>query len=185
VTFGALGSAGYPDRPASSRLDLVEGARSLLVLGPDEEPGTWADAGGTVHVLRLRGGWTRKNPPNTVERSLVLLGSTADSERAGDVAAVVQRLGVPRVIGRGATGILAAYGVLLSGVDAEIVVVEPPVSHREGPHLLNVMRVWDIPDALGALAPRRLTLVGARDPAFERTAEIYRRAGAADRLVSR
>ena len=68
-------------------------------------------------------------------------------------------------------------------MNAHVVVVDPPASHRDGPHFLNVMRVWDIPEALGALAPRRLTLVGAKDPAFERTAEIYRRAGAADRLT--
>jgi hypothetical protein len=45
-----------------------------------------------------------------------------------------------------------------------------------------VLRVLDIPDALGLLAPRRLTLVNAKDKAFDRTAEIYRLAGAADRL---
>jgi hypothetical protein len=52
----------------------------------------------------------------------------------------------------------------------------------EGPHFLGVMRVLDIPEALGLLAPTPLTIVGGEDPAFDRTAEIYRRAGAADKL---
>ena len=51
-----------------------------------------------------------------------------------------------------------------------------------GPPLLNVLRVLDVPDALGCLAPRRLVLVGAEAPAFDRTAALYRLAGAADRL---
>jgi len=37
--------------------------------------------------------------------------------------------------------------------------------------------VLDIPEALGMLAPRPLTLVNASDPAFERTKAIYSRAG--------
>jgi hypothetical protein len=43
--------------------------------------------------------------------------------------------------------------------------------------------VLDIPEALGLLAPRKLTLIGANDPAFDRTAEIYKLAGADDSLT--
>ncbi len=54
----------------------------------------------------------------------------------------------------------------------------------EGPYFLNVLRAGDIPEALGLLAPNvKLTLIGARDPAFDRTAAIYKAAGAADKLV--
>ena len=67
--------------------------------------------------------------------------------------------------------------------------VNPPPSHRPtgegveyGPPLLNVLRVLDIPEALGCLAPRKLTLVGAKDSAFDRTAALYRLAGTAERL---
>src|SRR5262249_38210682 len=64
----------------------------------------------------------------------------------------------------------------------EVVIIDPPKSHREGPTFLNVMRILDIPDALGLLAPRPLTLINAKDIAFDRTVEIYRLAGAADKL---
>ncbi len=54
----------------------------------------------------------------------------------------------------------------------------------EGPYFLNVLRVCDIPEALGLLAPHvKLTLIGGRDPAFDRTAAIYKAAGAADKFV--
>jgi hypothetical protein len=51
-----------------------------------------------------------------------------------------------------------------------------------GPPLLNVLRVLDVPEALGCLAPRRLVLIDARDAAFDRTADLSRLAGASDHL---
>jgi hypothetical protein len=87
-----------------------------------------------------------------------------------------------RVIGEsGQPGILVAYAALVDPTIDEIVVINPPTSHRDGPHFLGVLRILDIPDALGLLAPRPLTIYGD-DPAFDRTAEIYRLAGAADKL---
>jgi hypothetical protein len=54
-----------------------------------------------------------------------------------------------------------------------VVIIDPPKSHKEGPYFLNVLRVLDIPEALGLLVPDvKLTLINARDPAFDRTAEI-------------
>ncbi len=133
----------------------------------------------------LRGGWTSKNPPNTIERDFPLLGATADSDRVQHLVHedVVM---VPTLVGRGPEGILAAYAALLSGGrGGELVLIDPPASHRVGPQFLNVLRVLDIPEALGCLAPRKLVLINAKDPAFDRTVEIYRRAGAADKIERR
>jgi dienelactone hydrolase len=126
--------------------------------------------------------WTRKNPPNTVERSLVLLGQTVDAGRVRDVVGVLRgQSGPVTLVGTGPAGILAAYAALFAPEKVEAVVIaDPPVSHREGPHFLNVLRVLDIPEALGLLAPDiKLTLVGktAKEPAFDRTAAIYKAAG--------
>jgi hypothetical protein len=155
-----------------------------------------------VIVVSLRGGdalrsnertaptnWARKSPPNYVERSFALLGSTVDTGRVRDIAATARWLDDVykgkyqwRVIGRDQAGVLAAYAALFEPSIQEVVLVDPPASHRDGPIFLNVLRVLDVPEALGLLAPRRLTLVNARDKAFDRTAQIYKRAGAADRL---
>jgi hypothetical protein len=98
------------------------------------------------------------------------------------------------VAGRWRAGILGAYAALYQPAIEAIVAVDPPPSllpqtpeaktpeEKYGPPLLNVLRVLDIPEALGCLAPRRLTLVGAKDIAFERTAALYRAAGKADLL---
>jgi cephalosporin-C deacetylase-like acetyl esterase len=131
--------------------------------------------------------WSHKSPPNFVERSLALLGRTADQGRVWDVAAYARRLSENsekpvRVVGEGQAGILGAYAALFEPSITEVVIVDPPVSHRDGPIFLNVLRVCDIPDALGMLAPRPLTLVNAKDMAFDRTAQIYKLAGAEDKL---
>ncbi|HSQ55009.1 MAG TPA: hypothetical protein VLM40_04615, partial [Gemmata sp.] len=134
--------------------------------------------------------WPRKNPPNTVERSLALVGQTADSGRVRDVAAMLSKDRVSytkqRLVARGQASIIAAYAALfVPGAVDEVVIADPPLSHRDGPHFLNVLRVLDIPEALGLLAPGvKLTLVGknAKDKAFDRTAAIYKAAGVAEKF---
>jgi hypothetical protein len=173
---------------------------TLLVLNPEDGVGQelprWGEAFAPVsvsHFLDPRGvrwTWTKKSPPNYVERAHALLGRTVDQGRVWDIAAAVRFLDNTskskrpwRVIGRGQSGVLAAYAALLEPTIKEVVVIDPPTSHREGPIFLNILRVLDVPDALGLLAPMPLTLVNAKDPAFDRVAEIYKRAGAADKLV--
>jgi dienelactone hydrolase len=184
-------------------LNYDDDAESLLVvvLNPDEDAGKaeefWRkrlEYSGYISAVHPRGGgrlkWTVRNPPNTVERSLVLLGQSVDSGRVRDVIAMYEPIAghnrKVRLAGRGTAGVIAAYAALLaSGKFAGVVISDPPTSHRDGPHFLNVMRVLDIPEALGLLAPDvKLTLVGknAKDKAFDRTAAIYAAAGAKDKF---
>jgi hypothetical protein len=86
------------------------------------------------------------------------------------------------VAGKGRAGVLAAYAGLFEPAVGGVIAVEPPASHRDGPIFLGVLRVLDVPEALGLLPPVPLTLVGAKGKAFGRTAEIYKRAGAAGKL---
>jgi cephalosporin-C deacetylase-like acetyl esterase len=171
----------------------------LLVLNEEDDPPReipeWAKPfarGRQAHILCPRGGgplrWTHKSPPNYVERAHALLGRTVDQGRVWDVAAVMRLLAGKDsgkhwvVIGRGQAGVLAAYAALFEPSIQEVVCVDPPASHRDGPHFLGVLRVLDVPEALGLLAPRRLTLVGAKDKAFDRTAAVFEAAGASDHL---
>jgi dienelactone hydrolase len=131
--------------------------------------------------------WTRKNPPNTVERSHVLLGQTVDAGRVRDVAAAARYLkakhgeSVPvHVAGPGAAGLIGAYAALLEPDIAGVMVLDPPASHMDdgAPVLLNVLRVLDVPQALGMLAPRPLLVRGGDASLRDAVADIYRRAGA-------
>jgi len=88
-----------------------------------------------------------------------------------------------RVIGRGQAGILAAYAALFEPSIKEVVIIDPPTSHKDGPIFLNVLRVLDIPEALGMLAPEvKLTIINGKDKAFDRTEQLYKLAGAEDKL---
>jgi hypothetical protein len=156
-----------------------------------------------LDLLFTRGGgkkrWTTKNPPNTIERSMALIGRTVDSGRVLDILERTDSKSCKylRLVGKGEVGVLEAYAAIIqwsnvkrlgqrSGYEIkEVAILDPPTSHRDGPHFLGVNRVLDIPEALGLLAPDvKLTLVGknAKDKAFDKTAEIYKLAGATDKF---
>ena len=166
---------------------------TLVVLNDDEAldgvPG-WAApivAGDDVIVLAPRGtgptAWTRKAPPSYVERAHALVGRTVDDGRVWDVLATRAWIAsaVPaypkfRLAGKGPAGILAAYSVLLGATADEVVVVGPPASHRDGPIFLDILRVIDLPEALGLLRLARLRLLEPHGEAFAVTRELYGRA---------
>jgi dienelactone hydrolase len=171
----------------------------LVVRGPgsrDEAP-RWvreiAEAGETVYLCAPRGvgptRWTRKNPPNYVERSHVLLGRTADTGRVWDVAAAARYLhgdnAAVYVLGEGAAGVLAAYAALWEPDIAGVILKDPPMDHMldESPQFLNVLRVCNVPDVLGMLAPRPLTIHGGDPAAMKKVAAIYAAAGAGGKFV--
>lgn len=171
---------------------------TMVVFNPDEDSARWfkiklLNKGDTdYYELEPRGSarspWTHKSPPNFVERAHALLGTTVDEGRVRDIISVVRSyadIGTHRrLIGKGQAGVLAAYAALFEPTIQEVVIIDPPTSHKEGPYFPSILRVLDIPDALGLLAPNvRLTLINARDPAFDRTEAIYRLAGAADKFT--
>src|SRR5205823_3650221 len=94
--------------------------------------------------------WTAKSPPNYVARSHALLGRTVDDGRVWDILASIRDDRKEplkyRLIGRGQAGIIAAYAALFEPLVREVVIVDPPTSHRDGPIFLNVLRVLDVPE---------------------------------------
>jgi hypothetical protein len=133
--------------------------------------------------------WTRKNGPNYVERSHALLGRTVDAGRVWDVVAASKHLaadGKRKVIvaGKGPAGLIAGYAAALDDSIAGVTIVSPPTTHMDSaaPQLLNVLRVCDVPVSLALVAPRPLTLVGAKEDAFAATAAAYTAAGAKEKL---
>ena len=189
----AVGIKPYPQGAAIRAVSAL-----VVVLNPDEEPDAEVKrhAGGddfAAFALAPRGvgdtAWTTKSPPNTVERSFALIGTTADAGRVLDVAAQLAGLpkgGKARLCGRGQAGILAAYAALLMPDKVEeVILLDPPTTHDEGPHFLGVRKVLDIPEALGLLATDvKVTLSGksAASKAFDKTEAIFKLAGAKEKL---
>lgn len=176
----------------------------LVVLNEDEHRGipAWVKAAATpdqtILMCETRGigatKWTRKNGPNYVERSHALLGRTVDAGRVWDVIAAAKYLASEAggegarasvyVAGKGPAGLIAAYAAALDDSIAGVTIVSPPTTHMDAsaPQFLNVLRVCDVPDSLGLIAPRPLTLVGAKPEDFAATKTAYAAAGAEDKL---
>jgi dienelactone hydrolase len=184
--------------------DLDSASQKVLVLVANREgidrPPDWLKnklSNDTVlYVCEPRGlgatRWTRKNPPNYVERSLALLGRTADAGRVWDVAATArylqQKYGAKAVVklsGENGAAILAAYAALVEPEVAGLVLYNPVPSlmHTSAPSLLNALRVCDVPEVLGMLAPRPLLILGNEVKIRPKLTEIYAAAGATDQLA--
>jgi dienelactone hydrolase len=103
---------------------------------------------------------------NHVRRRFYLLGQTLegmqayDIRRAAQAAQTVPHLGQSALWleGHGPTGALALYAALFEPGIAGVEVWNLPRSHRDGPALLGVQRMLDIPQAV-ALAAERAAVV--------------------------
>jgi dienelactone hydrolase len=211
-----------PDAPGQIRLETEPGIRVgvypaevlrpggevkrvlLVVQNPGSEGLTpqyvhrVCSPGDDVYLCEPRGvggtRWTRKNPPNYVERSHVLLGRTVDTGRVWDVIATARYLRAQRegkvpvyVVGEGAAGVLAAYAALWEAEIDGAILSKPPLSHMAdgAPQFLNVLRVCDVPDVLGMLAPRPLTVYAALGEPLDKVAAIYAAAGSSAKFAVR
>jgi dienelactone hydrolase len=184
------------------RFTAVKKCKSVLIAVLSEDTaGTsprWAGFDATDHAVvycEPRGfgttRWTVKNPPNYVERSHVLLGRTVDAGRIRDVIAAAKylasssRLGGKdeklkiEVVGHGKSSLIAAYAAILEDSIVATHLYETPHTHMDNaaPRLLNVLRVGDVPAALGLIAPRTLRIAGDLEK-FTDTTRLYEAAEA-------
>jgi hypothetical protein len=190
----------------AKEFDSVEKTKRILMVvqNPDsnEPASNWlrgiCEPGDHVYFCAPRGvgrtRWTRKNPPNYVERSCVLLGLTVDSGRVWDVIATARYLhdkyndNIPvYVLGDGAAGVLAAYAALWEPEITGVILNEPPVTHMDikAPQFLNVLRVCDVLDVFGMLAPRILIVYSEPNDRLKKVAEIYAAAGVSKNFVQK
>ncbi len=180
----------FPPTPAA----LTTAKRHRLVVrGDDAEIPTTADEHTALWQLDPRGvgagEWTKRNPPNHVERSMALLG---DSVAGGQVRDTLAALAVIRaadsvgeaarpidLAGSGAAGLVAAYAAIFSPLVATVDLDHPPSTHMapDAPAFLNILRVADVPTLLGLVAPRPLSIRTPSPQAFADTVSIYAAAG--------
>jgi dienelactone hydrolase len=117
-----------------------------------------------------------------LEMSSAWSGRTVGSQQVWDMLRAVEWLArdarLPTdglsLYGKGDMGILGLYAGLLDERLQHVILSDPPVSHRQGPALLNVLRVTDIPEAAAAFAPRLLTVLGRLPEAFAPSRNVYR-----------
>jgi dienelactone hydrolase len=149
---------------------------------------------GRVNVLVLNARFT-EHPVSAalnaeIERSASWSGWTTASLQVWDVLRAIRwarEEGVPGaapllLYGREGMGLVALYAAILDGRVDEVILRDPPPSHRIGPALLGILRVTDAPEAAALLAPGRLTFLGEPPPAYDLTRTILGTAGHRERL---
>ncbi len=80
---------------------------------------------------------------------------------------------------------IVLYAGLLEPAVEEFDFRKLPASHWKGIALMNILRILDIPAAVGLLFPRKVTLRGISRDAFswtERTAELFKKSNGASPL---
>jgi cephalosporin-C deacetylase-like acetyl esterase len=114
-------------------------------------------------------------------RNAMHVGHTVDSLRLWDVrraAEVLRALpGIDpariTVAGSGISGMLGLYSAILDSRIHQVLLLNAPSSHVEGPIFLNVLRYLDLPEAAALLAPRRLNFYSRMPAAFEPVRKVY------------
>ncbi len=125
-----------------------------------------------------------------IERTCAWAGRTIASLQVWDILRAVEwalteekvPCGSVSLYGRGGMGILSLYAGVLDSRIGRVVLKEPPVTHRDGPALLNVLRITDIPEVAGAFAPRPLVVLGAIPAAFDASRTIYALQGQGEQI---
>ena len=119
-------------------------------------------------------------------RNAMQVGRSVDSMRLYDVMRSVEFLraqpGVDgeriMVVGRGVSGALGLYAAILDTKIQQVMLLDAPSSHVQGPLFLNVLRYTDLPEAAALLAPRRLHFYGRMGKDFDYTRGVYEVMGA-------
>jgi len=114
-------------------------------------------------------------------RNAMHTGQTIDSMRLRDVLTAFRKLreepGVDperiMILGKGVSGALGLYAAILDTRVHQVMLMEPPSSHKDRPIFLNILRHTDLPEAAGLLAPRRLNFYGKMPAAYEYTKDVY------------
>lgn len=136
----------------------------------DDQPDAALEAG-TAQVVIAPRGWgpnawldDTKNATH-LPRRFVLTGATVDEGRIWDVRRAVQALrellgsdANVSLSGKGAAAGIALYAALFEPAVDALELTEPPASHHQGPILIGVLRVLDVPQAVALVLPRRVTL---------------------------
>lgn len=140
--------AGLPDDVAPLRRRMEAEKVALAFFAPrGVEPASWLN-----------------NPKKGIQvrRRFMLLGQTLDSMRVWDIRCATKALkslpayehvGVA-VQASGQMGVNTAYAALFEPELSPLELSRLPKSHHDGPDYLNVMKVWDIPQALDLLGER-------------------------------
>lgn len=118
---------------------------------------------------------------SNIRMTAALIGATVESMQLWDLlrsvdyleeAAGVKLSGVS-VYGRKHMGALGLYAAALDPRITRVILEDPPASHWQGPALLNILRVTDLPEAAAMVAPREIVSLTRMPAEYAYTSSIY------------
>lgn len=115
------------------------------------------------------------------QRSAMQIGRTVDSMRLWDVMRAVEALRNENavdaqritVLGKGVAGAIGLYATILDPGIHQVILIDPPPSHVQGPHFLGVLRHLDMPEAVAMAAPRRVLFYARMPAVFEKARHVF------------
>lgn len=146
--------------------------RMMMPATPEGNPFAAIEAGTIAASVDLRGqggrAWAEPNSLDAIQirRRFALLGQTLEGMRVWDIRRAIalvgeqkEWIGLPISLeGQGDQAALALYAALFEPSVKEVVLIDPPKTHAEGPIFLNVLKHMDIQQAVALLAPRKVTI---------------------------
>ncbi len=123
-------------------------------------------------------------------RNAMAIGETADSMRLSDVVVAVEALRAQEgvdpdrigILGRGLSGAIGMYAAVLDERIRQVTLIDPPITHADGPIFLNILRHTDLPEVAALIAPRSLRFYLRLPSAYEHTRHIYSLYGKSDQF---
>ncbi len=173
-------------RSPSPALIYFKGAEDVIY-PVDYDPLLPALASHVVLILRPRlvdyPGLTNYKLSN-IKMSAALIGSTVESMQLWDLLRSVDflveaeslKLSGISVYGRKQMGALALYAAALDPRITRVILEDPPSSHwqAQAPALLNILRITDLPEVAGMVAPREIVSLSSVPEAYTYAKAIYR-----------
>jgi hypothetical protein len=109
-----------------------------------------------------------------------LLGGTLESMQLWDILRSIDFVGTETkftsvsLYARRQMGGLALHAAALDNRITRVILDDPPASHWQGPALLNVLRMTDLPEVAAMIAPREIVSLTSLPGAFDYTRGIYK-----------
>ncbi len=130
------------------------------------------------------------NRTSITKMTVALLGGTLESMQLWDILRSVDylvdeeklNLSSISVYGRKQMGGLALHAGALDGRISRVILNDPPASHWQAPALLNVLRITDLPEVAGMMAPREIVSLTPLAEGYQYTRAIFRLYGKGDSI---
>jgi cephalosporin-C deacetylase-like acetyl esterase len=130
------------------------------------------------------------NRTSVTKMTAALLGGTLESMQLWDILRSVDYLvdeekldlSSISVYGRKDMGGLALHAAAIDNRISRVILNDPPASHWQGPALLNVLRITDLPEVAGLIAPREIVSLTPLPDAYSYTRSIFRLHGKSDSI---